>query len=104
QQVLVPSRALGPLAASSRSWAIAPHAQDCPAATFELPEIDKTCATLRIVLARRNAPSRVSQLQTSSCENHPLGIFSTVFGFQREKPSMPDDMPLTCAAKHCARL
>src|SRR5207247_9288619 len=90
--------------ASSRSWAIALHAQDCPAARFELPEIYKTCVTPRIATARRNAPGRVSQLQTSNCENHPLGIFSTVFGFQREKPSMPDDMPLTCAAKHCARL
>src|SRR5207248_7005307 len=70
---------------SSRSWAIAPRAQDCPAAPFELPEIDKTCVTPRIATARRNAPGRVSQLQTSNCENHPLGIFSTVFGFRSEE-------------------
>src|SRR5213078_441647 len=90
--------------ASSRSWAIAPRAQDCPAAPFELPEIDKTCVTPRIATARRNAPGRVSQLQTCNCENHHLAIFPTLFGSQHEKPSMPDDMPLTCAAKHCARL
>src|SRR5207247_10360614 len=90
--------------ASSRSWAIAPRAQDCPAAPFELPEIDKTCVTPRIATARRNAPGRVSQLQTSNCEHHPLGIFSTVFGFQREQPSLPDAMHLTCAATHRARL
>src|SRR6266513_935293 len=90
--------------ASSRSSAIAPRAQDYRAAPFELPGTDKTCATLRIAIAHRNEPARVSQLQTSNCENRPLGIFSTVFGFQREKQSTHGDMPLTCAAKHFARL
>src|SRR6266496_1249410 len=99
-----PRSTLFPYTTLFRSWAIAPRAQDCPAAPFELPEIDKTCVTLRIAIARRNALARVSQLKTSNCENHPLGIFSTVFGFQCERQSMPGDMPLTCAAKHCARL
>src|SRR6266496_4341838 len=90
--------------ASSRSWALAPHAQDCRANLVELPETDKTSVTLRIAIARMNAPARASKLQTSNCENHPLGIFSTVFGFQREKQSKPGDMPLACAAKHCAHL
>src|SRR4029453_13494877 len=90
--------------ASSRSSAIAPRAQDCRANLFELPETDKTSVTLRIAIARRNAPARASQLQISNRESHLLGIFSTVFGSQREKQSMPGDMPLTCAAKHFARL
>src|SRR5262249_33302505 len=104
QEVLRPVGASGLMEASSRSLAVAPRAQDLPATLFGLTETDKTCATRRIATARKNAPAHVSKLQTSNSENHLLCIFSTVFGFQREKQSKPGDTPLTSAAKRFARL
>src|SRR6266542_3221935 len=90
--------------ASSQFFAIAPRAPNSLATFFDLPETDKTCVTLRIAIARRNEPVRASQLKTGNRENRLPDIFSTVFGFQREKQSTHGDMPLTCAVKHFARL
>src|SRR5215469_14789805 len=90
--------------ASSRSSAVALRAQDCRATPFETPETDKTFATRKIAVARKNALARASRLQTSNRESRLLCIFSTMSGFHCENQPKPADRPLSYAAKHFARL